>query len=231
MTERPNTAQPDTAQPGTERPVPATAPRATRRRAIRPALAATISAVVTATVLSGAAVIGYQTVIATPDWQRDAERIPGIVSARHRTVLQHPQHLTGQLAYPDSPPMGGDHNPTWQRCIGNVYGRPVADEHAVHSLEHGAVWIAYRPGLAADAVHRLAQRVRNQDHLMMSPYPGLRTAVSLQAWGYQLAVDSPADPRIDRFISALRFAAAREQFAPCDGGTTEDGPAAEADLG
>lgn len=38
----------------------------------------------------------------------------------------------------------------------------------------------------------------------MSPYPDLRSAVSLQSWGYQLFVDSPTDPRIAQFIRLLK---------------------------
>jgi hypothetical protein len=194
-------------------------------------LVAAASSAATAVLLAGAAAVTYRLWLDTPGWQQDAERIPGIVSARHRPALADPQHLPGDLAYPDVPPMGGDHNEVWQRCTGSVYARPVADEHAVHSLEHGAVWITYRPDLPPSAVDQLAQHVQGRSHLLMSPYPGLRAPVSLQAWGYQLAVDSAADPRIDRFVSALRFHAAREHHAPCEEGTTADGAAAVEALG
>jgi hypothetical protein len=45
--------------------------------------------------------------------------------------------------YPQSPPVGGPHNPIWQNC--GFYSKPVRDEYAVHSMEHGAVWITYSP--------------------------------------------------------------------------------------
>ena len=79
------------------------------------------------------------------------------------------------------------------------------NENAVHALEHGAVWITYQPGLAADQVATLAKSVTGVDRMLMSPYPGLKTAVSLQAWDYQLFVDSASDPRIAAFIKAVRF--------------------------
>ena len=59
-----------------------------------------------------------------------------------------------------NPPVGGAHNPTWQNCMGDVYAAPIANEHAVHSLEHGAVWITYQPGLPADQVDKLQQQGR-----------------------------------------------------------------------
>ena len=41
------------------------------------------------------------------------------------------------------PPVGGDHNPVWMNCDGDVYKKPIPDVNAVHSLEHGAVWVTY----------------------------------------------------------------------------------------
>src|SRR5690348_12659451 len=45
-------------------------------------------------------------------------------------------HKAGPLTYPQTPPVGGVHNPVWQNC--GIYNQPVANENAVHSLEHGA---------------------------------------------------------------------------------------------
>ena len=44
----------------------------------------------------------------------------------------------------------------------------------------------------------------------MSPFEGLDTPISLQAWGYQLKVDNADDSRIDEFIKALRVNASIE---------------------
>jgi hypothetical protein len=73
----------------------------------------------------------------------------------------------------------------------------------VHDLEHGAVWVTYRQGLPAAQVATLANDVKGQTKVFMSPYPGLSSTVSLQAWGYQLKVDSVTDPRIASFIGTL----------------------------
>jgi hypothetical protein len=129
-------------------------------------------------------------------------------------------HRNGVLAYKLSPPVGGDHNPVWQNCAGTVYPAPIASEHAVHSLEHGAVWITHRPDLPADQITALAGRVHGHDYTLMSPYPRLDTPISLQAWGYRLAVDTAGDQRIDEFITAARVKAAAEPGATCSGGIT-----------
>src|SRR3712207_9592687 len=44
------------------------------------------------------------------------------------------QHTEGSVDYPQSPPVGGEHNPIWQNC--GLYEEPVRNETAVHSLEH-----------------------------------------------------------------------------------------------
>lgn len=111
-----------------------------------------------------------------------------------------------RVAYENSPPMGGRHDNAWATCTGVVYPEAVRSENMVHSLEHGAVWIAYDPDALDDAqVERLAERVDGVPYTMLSPYPGLDRPVSLQSWGHQLKVDDVDDQRIDRFISALRL--------------------------
>jgi hypothetical protein len=113
-------------------------------------------------------------------------------------------HSTGRVDYPDSPPMGGRHSPVWADCTGTVYTRPIPNENAVHALEHGAVWVTYRPGLPAAGSAALRALVAGRDYTLMSPYPGLDHAVSVQSWGYQLKTDDPADPRVARFVSTYR---------------------------
>ncbi|WP_072807067.1 DUF3105 domain-containing protein [Rhodococcoides yunnanense] len=113
---------------------------------------------------------------------------------------------TQRVAYDQSPPFGGPHDATWATCTGVVYPDAIRTENAVHSLEHGAVWITYNPDeLSADDVSALADKVDGESYMLMSPYPGLDKAVSLQSWGHQLKVDSVDDERIDQFVSAMRL--------------------------
>jgi hypothetical protein len=162
-----------------------------------------------------------------PSWQDRAASIDGI----HNYKQTNPDwfavdpnvgnHKAGLLTYPTSPPVGGVHNPHWQSCMGDVYTSEIAKEQAVHSLEHGAVWITYQPGLPQDQIDKLASRVRDVEFMMMSPYPGLDSKISLQAWGYQLKLDDANDGRIDEFINALRKNATQEPQAGCSGGITD----------
>lgn len=115
------------------------------------------------------------------------------------------------------PPVGGVHSPRWQNC--GIYDQPVEVKNAVHSMEHGAVWIAYNPGLPAEEVNVLKDMVQGQSYLLLTPYPNLDGNVVLTAWGVQLQVDSAADERVAQFIDQYRLGPQTPEFgAACDGG-------------
>ncbi|BAH55791.1 MULTISPECIES: DUF3105 domain-containing protein [Rhodococcus] len=114
--------------------------------------------------------------------------------------IQAPQ----RVAYDQSPPVGGAHDQYWATCTGIVYPEPIRTENAVHSLEHGAVWVAYNPDrLGADDVTALAAKIDGRPYTLMSPYPGLDAAIALQSWGHQLKLDGADDRRITQFVTAL----------------------------
>ena len=131
-----------------------------------------------------------------------SSRIPGVVVTKHVST-----HVTApeRVDYRQSPPDGGAHDQVWADCTGVVYPDGLRTEHAVHSLEHGAVWLTWDPATAdADTVRAITDRVAGQPYLLASPYPGQPTTVSVQSWGRQLRLESATDPRIDQFVTALR---------------------------
>lgn len=126
-------------------------------------------------------------------------------------------HTTSPVTYDVTPPVGGPHNPTWLNC--GIYDQPVASEYAVHSLEHGAVWITYRPDISADQLTELRALVRGRDYALLSPYPDLPAPVVASAWGLQLRVDSVGDPRLARFlVKYMQGPQTPEPGAVCYGG-------------
>jgi hypothetical protein len=138
-------------------------------------------------------------------------------------------HVTGIVEYEQSPPVGGDHNSTWQDC--GFYSEPVAEEHAVHSLEHGAVWITYQPDLPADQLETLREDMGDSGYVLVSPYEGLESPVVLSAWGAQLAVDSADDPLVEQFLNKyVQGTQTPEPGAACSGGTAATGAEADALL-
>lgn len=145
--------------------------------------------------------------------QRNQPALTGVVSFDNLTR----NHVETPVRYAQIPPVGGDHSATLQNC--GVYSNPVRNENAVHDLEHGAVWITYRPDLPADQVAALAADAANQTHILVSPYPGLPAPVVASAWGVQLTLDSATDPRLAQFIRTYqRGPQTPEPGAPCSGG-------------
>jgi hypothetical protein len=108
-------------------------------------------------------------------------------------------HTETAVTYTQLPPAGGPHHPAWQNC--GVYNEPLMNEHAVHSLEHGAVWITYQPDLAPDQVQILRDITQRGTHRLLSPYPGMDSPITLSAWGYQLKVSDANDARVMQFIN------------------------------
>ena len=111
---------------------------------------------------------------------------------------QSGNHSEAPHKYPQTPPVGGVHSAQWQNC--GIYDQPVQNEKAAHSLEHGAVWIAYRPDLTAGDVETLRSLARGHSHVLLSPYPDLPKPVVATAWGLQLSTDSASDARLLLFI-------------------------------
>jgi hypothetical protein len=127
-------------------------------------------------------------------------------------------HLTTPVTNPQNPPVGGNHDPVWLNC--GVYKAPVKNENAVHSMEHGAVWITYTPTLAASQVAKLDADTKNQLYLIVSPYPGLPAPVVASAWGEQVYLTGADDPRLEKFIKAYENGPQTpERGAACVGGT------------
>jgi hypothetical protein len=129
-------------------------------------------------------------------------------------------HTEEPVDYEQSPPVGGAHNPIWQNS--GFYTEPVKDENAVHTLEHGAVWITYQPNLPQEQKDRLRQLVSGQDCLIASPYDGLDSPVVASAWGRQIALDGADDPDLEKFIRSYRRGPQTpEPGAACTGGVGE----------
>lgn len=130
-----------------------------------------------------------------------------------------PGHDNGDLDYPQSPPVGGLHNDIWIDC--GVYDEPVPEQHVVHDLEHGTVWITYEPGLDQDQVDALAGLLPQNG--ILSPYDDLRAPVVVTVWGRQLDLTGADDPRLELFIREFgEGTTAPEPFASCAGGATPD---------
>jgi hypothetical protein len=129
------------------------------------------------------------------------------------------EHVTTEVDYTESPPVGGPHDAFWADCTGTVYDVDIRHENAVHSMEHGATWITYDPEtIGDDDLSTLEELVDGRSGLLLSPYAGLGSTISLQSWNHQLAVDSASDVRVEQYVDLMTF---NDEFYPEVGASCE----------
>lgn len=151
---------------------------------------------------------------------REQGNQPDLSAVSSFTVKQG--HVDTPVTYAQSPPAGGEHSPTWLNC--GAYASPVANENAVHALEHGAVWVTYRPDLPAAQVTALRESLPST-YAVLSPVTGLKAPVVVSAWGKQLVLTGADDPRLGAFVKAYRQGPQTlEPGAACTGGTGTPAP-------
>lgn len=156
-------------------------------------------AAITAVVLLSAAMIGYAAWVSSNAVKR-GDTIAGVESYE----FEGGEHVTEPVEYEQDPPVGGAHAPEWADCTGRVYPEEIPAENVVHSLEHGAVWVAYRPDLPQEDVDALAELVQGNSYTLLSPYEGLEGPVSLQSWGNQLKLDTVDVQKVRDFMAAYK---------------------------
>ena len=123
--------------------------------------------------------------------------------------------IEGVVDYAQTPPTGGEHNQMWLNC--GVYEQPVPNENAVHSLEHGAIWVTYDPDLPAAELEALKAHLPSS-YVVLSPFEGLDSPIVLSGWNTQLALDSADDERIPAFFEEYwQSQNVPEPGAPCTG--------------
>lgn len=128
-------------------------------------------------------------------------------------------HVQIDVSYDIDPPVGGPHSPVPQNC--GIYSEVIANENAVHSLEHGAVWVAYDPSLPITEINQLENLVEPYDYTLLSPYEAdvLNSPIVVVAWGIRLEVEAADDPRLSRFLELyVQGPQTPEPGEPCTGG-------------
>jgi hypothetical protein len=146
---------------------------------------------------------------------------PALIGQVQQFQVDSRDHTQEAVDYAQTPPVGGPHNEIWQSC--GFYAEPILNETAVHSMEHGAVWITFRADLPSDQVEQI-QSLAQQEFVLASPWGGddLPAPIVFSAWGVQLWLESLPDPAADEFMATFRRGAQTpEPEAPCTGGHSE----------
>ncbi|WP_217211705.1 DUF3105 domain-containing protein [Streptomyces sp. AC550_RSS872] len=131
-------------------------------------------------------------------------------------------HVAKSVKYPSEPPVGGDHNQVWMNCNGDVYTKELKNEHAVHSLEHGAVWVTYTSKASKSDIEKLTAKVKQTPYTLMSPDEKQKDPIMLTAWGHQRTVTGADDPNVAKFFETyVQGKQTPEPGAACTGGLSE----------
>ncbi|WP_405581427.1 DUF3105 domain-containing protein [Streptomyces sp. NBC_01092] len=131
-------------------------------------------------------------------------------------------HVETSVKYLMEPPVGGNHHRAWMNCNGDVYTKELARENAVHSLEHGAVWVTYTSKAAKADIEALAAKVKQTPYTLMSPDEQQKDPIMLSAWGHQRTVTSASDPNVGKFFETyVQGKQTPEPGAACTNGLSE----------
>lgn len=111
-------------------------------------------------------------------------------------------------AYNSNPPTSGGHFEEWETK--GVYKEQQPDEGLVHNLEHGYIWISYRPDAGSKIVKQLEDFYGIGKKIVVEPRKENDKMIALAAWNWLDKFD-PASPealsdvelkRIQDFIDA-----------------------------
>ena len=166
----------------------------------------------------GALLLAFVVFLAIPP-----EVVPdGIPEGTEAVTVSDATHIEGPIDYGDVVPAGGPHNQIPLNC--EIYTNEIPTENAVHSLEHGAVWITYQPSIGGGAIDTLAGIARTRSKVILSPVSAQSSPIMATAWGWRLELTDPGDIRLRQFVNAFEGAAtAPEPGATCVGGIAPHG--------
>ncbi|QQG42436.1 MAG: DUF3105 domain-containing protein [Candidatus Giovannonibacteria bacterium] len=104
-----------------------------------------------------------------------------------------------KVEYRTNPPSSGAHYAKSARW--GVYDNALSDGNLVHNLEHGGVWISYRPSISADEIKKLKDLVRSyKSKVILTPREKNDSSIALVSWGRIHKIDSFNGEIIKNFI-------------------------------
>ena len=152
-------------------------------------------------------VVGSIAFLAAIAWQARPKTVSDDALRGVEVPMGAASHTTNpaDLVIPEGDPTaGGPHFPTPLKA--DKYTDPVQDGNAIHSLEHGMIWIAYNPDMVSPADLKTLEGIQgdNSRDVILSPRPENRIAIGVVSWGRLLRLDQPDKGAIEDCIKVNR---------------------------
>lgn len=166
---------------------------ALRRRSRKKIMWATIAMVILVALIGGS--IWYS--------RGSSQHLPGVAypDQGREHIKSGQEHLT----YNSNPPTSGPHFELPAKW--GIYKEELPDETLIHNLEHGGIWISYKPGIGEDLRKKLEHFYdRWGAKIIVTPRAKNDTDVALAAWMRLDAFSAGdySDERVEQFIKAFR---------------------------
>lgn len=87
-----------------------------------------------------------------------------------------------------------------------IFQQPIPDGNAIHSLEHGIVWISYNPNkVDKDTIKKIEDLGRQYAvDVIVSPRPENDKAIDIVSWGQIMTLDKFEKDTLEQFITTNR---------------------------
>lgn len=137
-----------------------------------------------------------------PEWTPGACAPGETVAGEDQGGAHIPENLP--IEYDEHPPASGPHRGSWARWGRYSYLPP---QRYIHNLEHGGIAVLYHPCLSEDDIQALQLIVEGrvpddggEFRYVMTPYPGLPSAIAVLAWTQTYSAECVQADEINAFI-------------------------------
>lgn len=113
------------------------------------------------------------------------------------------QHTDQPVEYDIVPPVSGEHATNPAQC--GIHATVIPNENFVHTLEHGAVALVYRPDIPEEDIRALEEIAGDFDsHTVAAPNPEMDDPITIAAWAHLMRLDEVDEDAIREFIEVFR---------------------------
>lgn len=160
----------------------------------------TIGAIIGAVVIVGAIFVTSRPTSTSRDVSTEALLGTTVEATDAATDRIHVTDPAEMRILEGEPPTRGPHFAVPQSV--GVYQQQVPDGNAIHSLEHGIVWITYNPALVDEDMINQLEDLGDEfgSDAIVAPRPENASAIAAVSWGQILKLDSFDKAQLDDFV-------------------------------